>query len=89
MAFRKDAMLLLSSCKNGDFTGYFSLPASTECSRMWNTPVSSEGKVPKPMPKALLSSSFSTSRTAAPLTSWVSTVSVPCCSGHSSRLTRV
>ena len=45
------------------------LPASTECSRMWNTPVSSEGKVPNPMPKALLSSSFSTSRTAAPLTS--------------------
>ena len=47
-------MLLLSSCTKGELTGYFSLPASTECSRMWNTPVSSEGKVPKPMPKALL-----------------------------------
>ena len=89
MALRKDAMLLFSSCKNGDFTGYFSLPASTECSRMWNTPVSSEGKVPNPMPKALLLSSFSTSSTAAPLTSWVSTVSTPCCSGQSSVFTRV
>ena len=89
MALRKDAMLLLSSCKNGEVTGYFSLPASTECSRMWNTPVSSEGKVPKPMPKALFTSSFSTSRMVAPLTSWVSTVRVPCCSGQSSLRTTV
>ena len=77
-------MLLLSNCTKGELTGYFLLPASTECSRMWNTPVSSEGKVPKPMPKALLTSSFSTSSTAAPLTSWVSRVKVPCCSGQSS-----
>ena len=89
MAFRKEAILLLSSCKKGEFTGYFSLPASTECSRMWNTPVSSEGKVPKPMPNALLVSSFSTSRTVAPLTSWFRTVSTPCCSGQSSRRTSV
>ena len=34
MALRKDAMLLLSSCRNGEVTGYFSLPASTECSRI-------------------------------------------------------
>ena len=82
-------MLLLSSCKNGDLTGYFSLPASTECSRIWNTPVSSDGNVPNPMPKPLLLSSFSTSSTDAPLTSWVSTVRVPCCSGQSSCFTRV
>ena len=34
IALRKDAMLLLSSCRNGEVTGYFSLPASTECSRI-------------------------------------------------------
>ena len=82
-------MLLLTSCRKGEVTGYFSDPASTECSRMWNTPVSSQGKVPKPMPKALFSSWFSISRTVAPLTSWVRVVAVPWKMGLSSRLTRV
>ena len=82
-------MLLLTSCMNGEVTGYFSDPASTECSKMWNTPVSSQGKVPKPMPKALFSSSFSISRTVAPLTSCRSVVATPWNRGLSSRSTRL
>ena len=84
MAFRKEAMLLLMSWRKGEVTGYFSEPSSTECSRIWNTPVLSEGKVPNPMPKALLLSWFSSKRTVAPLKSWVSTVAVPWSMGQGS-----
>ena len=82
-------MLLLTSCIKGEVTGYFSDPASTECSKIWNTPVSSQGNVPNPMPNALFSSSFSTSRMVAPLTSWVRVVAVPWNRGLSSRRTTV
>ena len=50
-------MELLMRSTNGSLTGNFADPHSTECSRMWKTPVSSAGGVLKPMAKALFSSS--------------------------------
>ena len=41
---------------NSSFTGYLREPLSTECSRMWATPVSSEGKVRNVTAKLLFSS---------------------------------
>ena len=43
---------------NGSLTGYASLPHSTECSRMWKTPVSSAGGVLNAMEKDLFTSAF-------------------------------
>ena len=56
MAFRNVCMELLMRSTNGSFTGNFALPQSTECSRMWNTPVLFAGGVLKAMAKALFSS---------------------------------
>lgn len=42
---------------NGSFTGYFFDPFNTECSKIWNTPVSSSGIVLNVIAKVLFSSS--------------------------------
>ena len=57
MAFRKVCIELLMRSTKGSFTGNLADPQSTECSRMWKTPVESVGGVLKPMAKALFSSS--------------------------------
>ena len=58
---------------NGSFTGNLADPHSTECSRMWNTPVSSVGGVLNPMAKALFSSSQAKYSRRAPDGPWCST----------------
>ena len=58
MAFRNVCMLLFSRFTKGSFTGNFREPHSTECSSMWNTPVSFAGGVLKAMENDLLLSSF-------------------------------
>ena len=58
MAFRNVCMELFSRSTNGSLTGNLSEPHSTECSRIWNTPVSSAGGVLNAMENALLLSSF-------------------------------
>ena len=58
MAFRNVCMELLSRFTNGSLTGNLSEPHSTECSKMWNTPVSSAGGVLNEMENALLASAF-------------------------------
>ena len=58
MAFRNVCMEPLSRFTNGSLTGKRSLPHSTECSRMWNTPVSSAGGVLKEMENVLFGSSL-------------------------------
>ena len=47
-----------SRSRNGSFTGKCSLPASTECSMIWNTPVSSFGSVLNETQNSLFSSLF-------------------------------
>ena len=49
---------LLSRFTKGSFTGNLSEPQSTECSRMWKTPVSFAGGVLKAIENALFASSF-------------------------------
>ena len=58
MAFKNVCIELLSRFTNGSFTGNLSEPQSTECSRIWKTPVSFAGGVLKAMENALLESSF-------------------------------
>ena len=43
IAFKKVCMEVFSRLTKGSFTGNFSDPHSTECSKMWKTPVSSAG----------------------------------------------
>ena len=50
-------MELLMRSTKGSFTGNLADPHKTECSRMWNTPVSLVGGVLKAMENALFSSS--------------------------------
>ena len=57
MAFKNVCIELLMRSTNGSLTGYFAEPQSTECSRMWNTPVESVGGVLNPIANALFSSS--------------------------------
>ena len=66
MAFKNVCMEVFSKLTKGSFTGNFSDPHSTECSKMWNTPVSSSAGVLKVMEKALLASSFSMNMRRAP-----------------------
>ena len=66
MALRKVLRELFISSTKGSFTGYRAEPQSTECSRMWNTPVSSQGWVWKAMPKVLFSSARSSHTRRAP-----------------------
>ena len=70
IAFRKVCMEVLSRLTKGSFTGKRSLPHRTECSRMWNTPVESEGGVLNAMEKDLLSSSQAIHSARAPEASW-------------------
>ena len=70
MAFKNVCMEVFSRLTKGSFTGNFSDPHSTECSRMWNTPVSSAAGVLKVMEKALLASSFSMNMRRAPEAAW-------------------
>ena len=58
MALRKVFIELLMSSTKGFLTGYLREPQSTECSRMWATPVESSGGVLKVMPNTLFSSSL-------------------------------
>ena len=66
-------MELLSRWTNGSLTGKRSEPHSTECSRMWKTPVSLAGGVLKAIEKALLSSAQASHITRARVASWRST----------------
>ena len=72
MAFKNVCMLVFSRLTKGSLTGNFSEPHKTECSKMWNTPVSSAGGVRKAMENALLRSSLRRYRSFAPLTGWES-----------------
>ena len=63
-------MLVLSRLTKGSLTGKRSEPHSTECSRMWKTPVSSAGGVLKAMAKDLLTSGVASQRARAPVASW-------------------
>ena len=67
IALRKVLMLLFKSSTNGSFTGYFSLPHSTLCSRMWNTPVESFGSVRKVMENTMFSAPLSSQKSRAPV----------------------
>ncbi len=58
MALRNVCMDPLSRLTKGSLTGNFSDPHRTECSRMWNTPVSSAAGVLKETENALLASSL-------------------------------
>ena len=58
MALRKVFIVPFISSRKGSFTGYFFEPPRTECSSMWNIPVSSLGGVLKAMEKSLFSPSF-------------------------------
>ena len=58
IAFRNVCIEPFSRFTNGSLTGNFRLPHSTECSRMWNTPVSSAGGVLKEMENALFASAL-------------------------------
>lgn len=49
MAFKNVFKEPFTSSTNGSFTGNFSEPQSTECSRMWATPVLSFGGVLNPI----------------------------------------
>ena len=89
MAFRNVCIELFSRSTNGSLTGNLSEPHSTECSRMWNTPVSSAGGVLNAMENALLLSPFRRYSSCAPLLSWSSTYAVPSISGSSSRVRTV
>ncbi len=73
MAFRNVCMELLSRLTNGSFTGNLSDPHNTECSRMWNTPVSSAGGVLNEIENALFASAFCRYSSCAPLFAWSST----------------
>ena len=55
---------------NGSLTGNLAEPLSTECSRMWKTPVSSTGGVLKAMANALFSSSQARCTRRAPEEAW-------------------
>ena len=63
-------MELLSRWTNGSLTGKRSEPHRTECSRMWNTPVSLAGGVLNEMANALLLSAQASHMTRAPVASW-------------------
>lgn len=67
MALRKVWSDVFSSSTKGSFTGYLSEPHSTECSRTWNTPVESSGRVLKAMENALFSSARSSQQSSAPV----------------------
>ena len=69
-AFRNVCIELLSRCTKGSLTGKRSEPQSTECSRMWKTPVSLAGGVLKAMAKALLSSAQASHMRRAPVAAW-------------------
>ena len=73
MALRNVCMELLIRSTNGSLTGNLADPHSTECSRIWNTPVESAGGVLKPMAKALFSSSHARYSRRAPEAVWRST----------------
>ena len=77
MALRKVFMLLFISSTKGSLTGYFSLPHKVVCSRIWNTPVSSEGRVLKAMAKSLFRLPLSIQQTSPPVFSWRISTMVP------------
>ena len=56
-----------SSSMNSSFTGYLREPESTACSRMWATPVWSEGSVLKLIPNDLFSSRLVSESSSAPV----------------------
>ena len=58
MALRKVMRPPLFISPKTSFTGYFLEPISTECSRMWATPVESVGMVLNETEKVLLLSLF-------------------------------
>ena len=70
IAFRNVFIDVLSRLTKGSFTGKRSLPHSTECSRMWKTPVSSAGGVLNEIENDLLSSSTASHIMRAPEASW-------------------
>ena len=70
MALRKVLSELFISSTNGSLMGYLRDPHSTECSRMWATPVESEGGVPKLTPNTLFSSVLMSEISSAPVSTW-------------------
>ena len=79
MALMKVAGLIFSISKNGSRTGYFSEPASTECSRMWVTPVLFGGGVGKLMEKRFSVSSEYKCSSFAPVLRCSSCYATICC----------
>ncbi len=70
MALRKVLSELFISSTNGSLIGYLRDPQSTECSRMWATPVESDGGVAKLMPNTLFSSALRSEISSAPVATW-------------------
>ena len=83
-ALRNVCIEVFSRLTNGSFTGNLSEPHSTECSRMWNTPVSSTGGVLNEMENALFSSALCRNSRRAPLFPWRITMASPSISGNGS-----
>ena len=67
MALRNVCIELFSRLTKGSFTGNLRDPQSTECSRIWKTPVSSDAGVLKVMEKLLLLSPLARYRRRAPV----------------------
>ena len=70
MALRNVLSELFMSSTNGSLIGYLRDPHSTECSRIWATPVESAGGVPKLTPNTLFSSALSSEINSAPVATW-------------------
>ena len=67
----------LEQFDEGSFTGYFSEPQRTECSRIWATPVESFGGVRNVAPKHLFSSLLTMESNSAPVASCRHSLTVP------------
>ncbi len=67
MAFKNVFSEPFTNSTNGSFTGNFSEPHNTLCSKIWATPVLVSGGVRKPMEKTLFSSSLSIKNNLAPV----------------------
>ena len=72
-ALRNVCIDVLSRLTNGSLTGKRSEPHSTECSRMWKTPVSLVGGVLNAIEKDLLVSSLAIHMRRAPVASCLMT----------------
>ena len=77
IAFKNVCMLPFNSSTNGSLTGYFLDPFKTECSRIWNTPVSFSGIVLNAIANVLFSSARSSQASFAPVLTCCISYNVP------------